>query len=104
MLGWTRFSSTVRSSAGAGTGRAGRRLCGLAGLARARCDLSPVSGREASLRAISTYAGAHPEVEWILGGGWHQPDYPGGTPAAADLDAVVGDRPVFLVNADHHDA
>jgi predicted amidohydrolase YtcJ len=74
------------------------------GLERARCDLSPVSGRQATLATISAYAEAHPDVEWILGGGWHQPDYPGGAPLATDLDAVVGDRPVFLANADHHGA
>jgi predicted amidohydrolase YtcJ len=74
------------------------------GLERARCDLSHISGREATLRTISTYAEAHPELDWILGGGWHQPDYPGGTPTAADLDAILPDRPAFLVNADHHGA
>ncbi|WBQ05357.1 amidohydrolase [Kribbella sp. CA-293567] len=74
------------------------------GLERARCDLSPVSGREATLATIAAYVEAHPDVEWILGGGWHQPDYPGGTPTAADLDLVTGDRPAFLVNADHHGA
>ena len=30
--------------------------------------------------------------------------FPGGTPTAADLDAVVPDRPVFLPNRDHHGA
>ena len=30
--------------------------------------------------------------------------FPGGTPLAADLDAVVPDRPVFLPNRDHHGA
>jgi predicted amidohydrolase YtcJ len=74
------------------------------GLERARCDLSPASGREAYLRAIVAYADVHPEVEWILGGGWHQPDFPGGAPTAAELDTVVRDRPAFLVNADHHGA
>jgi predicted amidohydrolase YtcJ len=74
------------------------------GLERARCDLSPASGREAYLRTIVAYADAHPEVEWILGGGWHQPDFPGGAPTAAELDTVVRDRPAFLVNADHHGA
>jgi predicted amidohydrolase YtcJ len=74
------------------------------GLERARCDLSPLSGRQATLAAISAYAKAHPDVEWILGGGWHQPDYAGGAPLASDLDAVVSDRPVFLANADHHGA
>ena len=32
------------------------------------------------------------------------PAFPGGTPTAADLDAVVADRPVFLPNRDHHGA
>ena len=32
------------------------------------------------------------------------PAFPGGTPTAADLDAVVPDRPVFLPNRDHHGA
>ena len=30
--------------------------------------------------------------------------FPGGTPVAADLDAIVPDRPVFLPNRDHHGA
>ena len=32
------------------------------------------------------------------------PAFPGGTPTAADLDAAVPDRPVFLPNRDHHGA
>ena len=32
------------------------------------------------------------------------PAFPGGTPLASDLDAVVPDRPVFLPNRDHHGA
>ena len=41
----------------------------------------------------------------MLGGGWAMPAFPGRTgPAAEDLDAVVPDRPVFLVNRDHHGA
>jgi predicted amidohydrolase YtcJ len=74
------------------------------GLERRRCDLSGASGRAACVPMIASYAAAHPEADWILGGGWHQPDFPGGTPTAAELDAVVGDRPAFLMNADHHGA
>ncbi|WP_020386576.1 amidohydrolase [Kribbella catacumbae] len=74
------------------------------GLERARCDLSPISGREPTLHTIWTYANANPDLDWILGGGWHQPDYPNGTPTAADLDTAISDRPAFLVNADHHSA
>ncbi len=74
------------------------------GLERLRCDLSEHATREDYLAAIAAYAAAHPDAEWILGGGWAMPAFPGGTPLAADLDRVVPDRPVFLPNRDHHGA
>ena len=74
------------------------------GLERLRCDLSELSTREEFLAAVRAYADAYPEREWILGGGWAMPAFPGGTPLATDLDAVVPDRPVFLPNRDHHGA
>jgi predicted amidohydrolase YtcJ len=74
------------------------------GLERLRCDLSELSTREDYLSAIKAYAAAHPDLEWVLGGGWSMPVFPGGTPLASDLDAVVPDRPVFLPNRDHHGA
>ncbi len=74
------------------------------GLERLRCDLSGHSTREDYLAAIRAYAAAHPDREWVLGGGWAMPAFPGGTPLASDLDAVVPDRPVFLPNRDHHGA
>ena len=74
------------------------------GLERMRCDLSGLHTRAEYLSAIGDYAAAHPDADWILGGGWAQPAFPGGTPLAADLDQVVADRPVFLPNRDHHGA
>jgi predicted amidohydrolase YtcJ len=74
------------------------------GLDRLRCDLSGLETREEYLAAVRAYADSHPDAEWILGGGWAMPAFPGGTPLAADLDAVVPDRPVFLPNRDHHGA
>lgn len=74
------------------------------GLERLRCDLSELSTPEEYLTAIASYAAEHPAAEWILGGGWAMPAFPGGTPTAADLDRVVPDRPVFLPNRDHHGA
>ena len=53
---------------------------------------------------VKAYADSHPDVPWILGGGWAMAAFPGGTPVAADLDAIVPDRPVFLPNRDHHGA
>ncbi|WP_340539380.1 amidohydrolase [Nocardioides sp. GXZ039] len=74
------------------------------GLERMRCDLSELDTAEEYLAAVAAYAAAHPDAEWILGGGWAMPAFPGGTPTAAALDAVVPDRPVFLPNRDHHGA
>ena len=74
------------------------------GLERLRCDLSPHETREQYVAAVADYAATHPDVEWILGGGWAMPAFPGGTPTAVDLDRVVADRPVFLPNRDHHGA
>ena len=74
------------------------------GLERLRCDLAELTTREEYLVAIGEYAAANEDVDWILGGGWAMPAFPGGTPLAADLDAIVPDRPVFLPNRDHHGA
>jgi predicted amidohydrolase YtcJ len=74
------------------------------GLDRLRCDLSALHGAPDYLEAIRTYADAHPDAEWILGGGWAMDVFPGGTPSADELDQAVADRPVFLSNRDNHAA
>ncbi|KAA1418254.1 amidohydrolase [Mumia zhuanghuii] len=75
------------------------------GLERIRCDLSETDHVERRyLDVIGEYAARRPDVAWILGGGWAMAAFPGGTPTAAALDAVVPNRPVFLPNRDHHGA
>ncbi len=74
------------------------------GLDLMRCDLSVESTREGYLNRVAGYAADHPELEWILGGGWTMSVFPGGTPRAEDLDRIVADRPVFLPNRDGHGA
>ena len=74
------------------------------GLERIRCDLSADRTREDYLRRVSAYAASHPDLPWILGGGWSMAAFENGAALAADLDAVVPDRPVFLLNRDHHGA
>lgn len=74
------------------------------GLRRLGCDLTEADGRQACIEAVSAYAFANPDLDWIIGGGWRMPHFPGGTPRREDLDSVVPDRPVFLVNADGHGA
>ncbi len=73
------------------------------GLERTRCDLNVDRTAAAYLATIATYA-ASTDAPWILGGGWSMEAFPGGCPTAAELDAVVADRPVFLPNRDHHSA
>jgi predicted amidohydrolase YtcJ len=73
------------------------------GLERMQCDLTDGGTREEYLALVRAYAARH-DGPWVTGGGWAMAAFPGGTPSAADLDAVVPDRPVFLPNRDHHGA
>ncbi|MDO0938685.1 amidohydrolase [Streptomyces sp. DG2A-72] len=75
-----------------------------AGLELTRCDLTGTRTADASVAAVRAYADAHPEREWITGGGWSMEAFEGGTPTKELLDAVVPDRPVYLPNRDHHGA
>ncbi|MEU6657485.1 amidohydrolase [Streptomyces sp. NPDC046821] len=74
------------------------------GMEMGQCDLSGATTLDEYRRIVSAYARAHPDDEWITGGGWSMETFPGGLPTAAELDALVPDRPVYLVNRDHHGA
>jgi len=76
----------------------------MAGVDMLRCDLHAARGVEECLDLIAAYARAHPEKEWITGGGWSMEFFPGGTPTRQQLDAIVPDRPVVLINRDGHGA
>ncbi|MCS0604377.1 amidohydrolase [Streptomyces sp. LP11] len=75
-----------------------------AGVEMGQCDLSDATGTEDHAARIRAYADAHPDRPWITGGGWSMEAFPGGTPDRHLLDTVVPDRPVYLVNRDHHGA
>ncbi|MGW3155191.1 amidohydrolase [Streptomyces sp. NPDC001089] len=75
-----------------------------AGLELTQCDLTGAWTAEETVRAVRAYADAHPDREWITGGGWSMEAFEGGTPTKEVLDAVVPDRPVYLPNRDHHGA
>ena len=68
------------------------------------CDLTAAEDAAGYLAIIDRYARAHPELEWITGGGWSMTAFPGGIPTRQALDAVTSDRPVFLDNRDGHGA
>ena len=72
-----------------------------AGIELLQCNLTESEDADDALRRIGEYATANPDG-WILGGGWSMDHFPGGAPTRTALDAVVGDRPVFLSSRDHH--
>lgn len=74
------------------------------GLKLLRCSLYRAVSAEGSLNAVADYAGAHPDRPWIWGGGWSLAWFPRGTPDAASLDRVTGNRPALLYNSDGHGA
>ena len=66
-------------------------------------DLNALSSIEEYVSAVRTYADAHPEKEWILGGGWSMDVFgPGARASKKLLDAAVADRPVYLTSSDGH--
>lgn len=75
------------------------------GFAALTLDLTGTRSLEEALRKISEYAARYPNRQWIIGSGWNQELWGlGRFPNAAELDAVVPDRPVFLSRVDGHAA
>ncbi|NOD33435.1 amidohydrolase [Ruegeria sp. HKCCD7319] len=66
-------------------------------------QLGSGQSKEDYLTLIKEYADANPEEEFIRGIGWNA-TLMGGEFTAADLDAIVPDRPVFLQDYTIHDA
>ena len=75
---------------------AGDRMC--------RCNLAGITTAAGYADVIAAYARAHPDAEWITGGGWSMEAFPGGIPTKDHLDQVTGGRPAFLPNRDGHGA
>ena len=77
-------------------------LIGL-GFGALQLDLSGTASLAELQRRLNEYAAANPEMPWILGRGWNQETWPDKSfPTAADLDAIVADRPVSLTRVDGH--
>ena len=74
------------------------------GLEMLQCNLSQVYRLGAYERIIAEYAAAHPELGWIVGGGWSMDVFPGGNPSKEILDGLVPDRPIYLTSRDGHSA
>lgn len=66
-------------------------------------DLSDTRSLQEAQAKIAAYAAANPSPRWIVGRGWNQERWGlGRFPTAADLDAVVPDRPIWLERVDGH--
>ncbi len=74
------------------------------GLEMLRCNLSDAYTAAEYERIVADYEAAHPELDWIVGGGWSMSVFPGGNPPKGILDRVVSERPVFLESRDGHSA
>lgn len=73
------------------------------GFAALTLDLSDTTSLAQAQAKIAAYAAAHPDRPWIIGGGWNQETWHlGRFPTAAEIDAVVADRPVWLSRVDGH--
>lgn len=66
-------------------------------------DLSDTKSLAEAQARIAAYAREHADRPWILGRGWNQELWGlGRFPTAAELDAVVADKPVWLTRVDGH--
>ena len=73
------------------------------GLSLITLDLSDTTSLAQAQEKIRAYARANPGRKWIIGTGWNQEVWGlGRFPTAAELDAAVGDIPVWLERVDGH--
>lgn len=73
------------------------------GLSLVTLDLSGTRSLAEAQAKIRAYAQANPGLKWIIGTGWNQELWGlGRFPTAAELDAAVGDMPVWLERVDGH--
>ncbi|MCG8371691.1 MAG: amidohydrolase [Proteobacteria bacterium] len=73
------------------------------GALKTSLDLTGTPGLDDAVARIAAYAAEKPHARWILGRGWNQVLWEKSAfPAAADIDRVVADRPVWLRRIDGH--
>lgn len=66
-------------------------------------DLSDTTSLEQAMARLAQYSADNPTLRWVIGNGWNQERWGlDRFPTAADLDAAVPNRPVWLVRVDGH--
>ncbi|HMO57852.1 MAG TPA: amidohydrolase [Roseiflexaceae bacterium] len=73
-------------------------------LGRRSLRLDDIESFDVILTQIAEHAAKLPEGAWLQGGGWDHSRWGGRWPTAAELDAIVGNRPVLLSRKDGHTA
>ena len=73
------------------------------GYALSRVDLRGSASVEEAAHTVALFAASRPQLNWIRGRGWNQVLWPNKQlPTAADLDAHIANRPVWLERIDGH--
>lgn len=73
-------------------------------LGRHELRLEGVSDYAVAVQRAAEASAALPNGAWLLGGGWDHSLWGGHWPRAADLDAIIPERPVLLLRKDGHSA
>jgi predicted amidohydrolase YtcJ len=73
------------------------------GLELGLCDLNDLATQAVVTEKVRACAASQPG-EWLVGGGWALPIFPGGNPGRALLDELSPGRPAYLTAADGHSA
>jgi predicted amidohydrolase YtcJ len=72
------------------------------GLALSNVNLLDATTLESIQETVKAFAASHLDRPWVRGRGWYYDPFPGGLPTRQQLDAVVPDRPAYLVAYDGH--
>jgi predicted amidohydrolase YtcJ len=72
------------------------------GLSLDQISLSDATTIDEIKDTIRVWSEAHPEREWITGRGWYYQPFNGAMPTRQMLDALVPDRPAYLIAYDGH--
>ena len=72
------------------------------GLSLDQINLSDATTIDDIKDTIRVWSESHPEREWITGRGWYYQPFNGAMPTRQMLDALVPDRPAYLIAYDGH--
>ena len=75
-----------------------------ASISKANLSLSNPNDQDAMLADIKAFAEANPDLPYVRGEAWNMGVFPNDSPTKDLLDAIVPDRPVYLLSQTGHEA